>query len=65
MNVKIISPVDLWHSSEFLKRFLVMIFFQISISLGYVWYKKHAREGNYDLYYWAEIAGQHTQTFNI
>ena len=26
---------------------------------------EHPREDNQDLYYWAEITGQHTQTFNI
>ena len=26
---------------------------------------KHPREDNPNLYYWAEITGLHTQTFNI
>ena len=26
---------------------------------------EHSREDNPDLYYWGEITGQHTQTFNI
>ena len=26
---------------------------------------EHPREDNRDLYYWAEITGQHTQTFSL
>ena len=47
---------DIYSSESETEFFFLCIFFSGT---------KHPREDNPNLYYWAEITGLHTQTFNI
>ena len=45
--------------------FLFFLFFYYFFFMHFFSGTKHPREDNPNLYYWAEITGLHTQTFNI
>ena len=57
INISVMPTICIWNWQFCLPKVFYILFYFSGM--------EHPREDKPDLYYWAEIMGQHTQTFNV